>query len=230
MKVSTMRLLAISLFLALFLSISPLSAQELFIQKHERQTPAPTPEPAPAPAPTTPGQNAETAQDETLVSKDLANQYYNNCLQKEDATMSADTQKSLCACTAAKMSETMSVEEIQTMSLNTEEGAYQRSRMTALVYVPCMEYPLRDLVYNNCASNSEVTKEFKKHKAVCSCLAGNMAKFYAEQGMQIVNAEIMKQSPAGTGIATSLNAFMGSSLFHQKSQYYSLACIQKYGM
>ncbi len=165
--------------------------------------------------------------DPKVAGKNLANQYYKNCLKQPAGIMSADSHKALCGCTAAQMVETMSVDEIQTMFTQTKEGNFQRQRMMALVYIPCMEYPVEDMVVNHCMSQPEVTKGLKKAREVCGCLGNDMGKFVVKAGGVMAKEEMIKDAQ-NMNVQQMLADLMSSKIFAQKSKTSITTCMQKH--
>jgi hypothetical protein len=161
------------------------------------------------------------------ISNEMANNYYKNCISKEQSGMTPESQKELCACTAGKMVETMKPEEIQAMGTDTPEGQTQRDRMTLFVYMPCMEYPTRDLLYDQCVSDQQVVKGMKRYKEVCTCLAENMGKYVGEKGAETMAERVMR-GEAEADPAALINAFMESTTFQEMASYHITTCTQKH--
>ncbi|MEZ5919023.1 MAG: hypothetical protein R3D66_03620 [Alphaproteobacteria bacterium] len=49
----------------------------------------------------------------------------------------------MCACTSSKIPDVMTIQQMQALQTDTEEGQFQRNRMMMFVYAPCIEYPTR---------------------------------------------------------------------------------------
>ena len=75
---------------------------------------------------------------QTPITTEMSNAYYNSCMGARDQRMSNDAQDSLCTCTAMKMKEAMSVEDIRVMGQNDQDGRNMLNKMLLDVYVPCM--------------------------------------------------------------------------------------------
>ena len=166
---------------------------------------------------------------DTLSSKELANKYFTSCMSKHDPIMTKFSQEMLCGCTSAKIQETMNIEEIRAMFTNTKEGAFQRSRVMAFIYVPCMEYPVYDLLNNECIGNEEIRKNLKNYNKVCSCLAENMSKFITKEGSNILSSSPRNNIPNPDALMQSTLAdFMNSEAYERKASYHTSVCIQKH--
>ena len=111
--------------------------------------------------------------------------------------MSRDTQDYLCTCTAAKMMETMTEEAIHNMALQNEQGRLALNHMLVHVYAPCMNYPAKELYYNNCISNPQSATMSKNPQALCECAADGVATFLSEQGPDLFE-DILKRNPTAT--------------------------------
>jgi hypothetical protein len=235
-----MRLIT-GLLLLCVLAPLPVGAADLFVKRKEERLQG-TPEPT-APLydykkepqkkldlpPVAEEDKAPDGTPPTAVSKEWANKYYNNCMAApEQPGMLPESKKALCACTASKMTQAMTEDEIKTMFSETPEGAYQRDRMTLLVYVPCMEAPTRDLIYNHCVGNMLIRRGLKKYHEVCNCLGENMGKYAAENGGRIADEALRNRTNNNLNAKQLLNEFMESPAFQQQSQYYVTTCTQKH--
>ncbi len=172
---------------------------------------------------------SEETPPEQLGRKELANQYFHSCMTKEDPVMSKFSQEMLCGCTAAKMQETMLLDDIRAMFTNTKEGAFQRSRVMAFIYVPCMEYPVHDLIYNDCRGNEQIRGSLKNYDRVCKCLAENMSVYITENGTKILGGTNRNGIPNPEALVqNTLADFMSSESYEIKAQYYTTTCVQKH--
>ncbi len=110
-----------------------------------------------------------------LTSEIMANYYYKTCIAKKSLAFDEEEKKILCACTSAKMAETLSVEEFMLLDKNTNKARDARSKMLAYTYAPCMEYVIEKRATIDCLS-SDITKDIiRGKKAICKCVA-NRAK------------------------------------------------------
>lgn len=122
----------------------------------------------------------------TAFDKDLAEKFYQDCISRPNAILTEESKKEFCACTSTKTMEEMTVEEIQTMFKDTASGQNMRNRMLIRVYTPCMGYPAKDLVYKSCIEDTAVSKNLKKPKAVCNCMAGEMADYTVKHAPDVI--------------------------------------------
>lgn len=155
---------------------------------------------------------------------EFANAYYNNCLKKQHPLLDADSQEDLCACTAANIPQTMSVENMKAMQNADDEGRLQRSRMLMFVYTPCIEYPTRSLILNQCLNNPDVAGKIKNYQQICSCLGDGMAEFMRDEAPRFIENEIRKNPDS----VDPLGYMMRTPLYQNRSEYYLRQCIRKY--
>lgn len=163
----------------------------------------------------------------SLTGKELANAYYKNCIKTPPGIMKISSLNALCGCTAAEITNVMSVNEIRTMYENTPEGEFQRQRMMALVYVPCMKFPVSDMVSNNCLGQKAIREGLKKPVKVCNCLGNTMGDYVAEHGAYHAR-NALKDPEAGIDVQALLNKLMESAPFQDKSKQTIERCMQKH--
>ena len=157
---------------------------------------------------------------------DFANIYYKNCLKQKNSTLAGYNLKMMCACSSAQITKSMTIEQVNVMTLDTPEGQIQRNRMLLYVYTPCIQYPARALLEYNCLNDSNVKAAIQNHEQVCTCLADNMA-IYTKQNAPTTIAQSLVQQPEGLD---PLSTLVNSSAFQRYSQSTLMSCLQKYGM
>lgn len=215
---------------ALAAAATPVSAASIFNKPRDNvlpQAPSAAPQQLPAPAPP-PAAAPEIAPTESMES--VAKRYNENCLKKKSEIVKGDDLRMLCACTASKMQEKMTIEEIQTMTQDTPEGQVQRNRMVIDVYAPCMEYPSRALLMNQCAAYQANLKKTQgglaiNGEAICGCLAQNMAAYVA------VNAQpvLAQKLAANPNDMDPLSEFLNSPEYQSQVNATFNGCIQQHG-
>src|SRR5690606_17950523 len=125
---------------------------------------------------------------QTAVSKEMANAYYNDCAAKADPRFSPDSLSAFCSCTSVQIMEKMSVEEVQTMGQNTQEGRNMLNKMLLDVYAPCMQYPVEDMVAGECLTDKKVeTLGWQGDKrALCGCMAAKTGAWFSTAGRDLM--------------------------------------------
>lgn len=160
----------------------------------------------------------------TAVSKDMADKYYQNCLSQPNPILSDKTKDMLCTCTAARMMKQLTVEDMRTMTQNDQNGRLALNKMLIEVYTPCMEFPVRDLVYDNCIKNRSQMSQVKNLEGLCGCMASSTAEFVAKEGPQTIQ-NALKSDPF---ISDPLGPLMSSPEFQKASQDFTMACLMDY--
>ena len=76
----------------------------------------------------------------TVINRDEANDYFSSCMSKKSADVKEETMTTLCACTSAKMVESMTSEELQTMAGTdaTAQDARRKMLLEVQQYQPPM--------------------------------------------------------------------------------------------
>ncbi len=165
---------------------------------------------------------ASHADARTPVSKQMANQYYQTCSSKPVPGMSAQSHQLMCACTASKMMESFSVEDIQAMAKKDDNARFVFNRMLIDVYAPCIEYPAREHYYNTCVNNPETAKFREVPQQLCTCLANEMGE-YLKKNAQEVFKGILARNPTAEDPMVALTSDPEFQLFAQRRL---VACAQ----
>jgi len=153
------------------------------------------------------------------VSKSVANSYYNNCLAQE-GPVSAQTQELLCACTAAQMQQSMTVEDIKAMNQNNQTGRNALNKMLINVYAPCMEYPAKEHYMNVCLSNPDTQRLSNNPQALCNCMSTEVAN-YLKANARTVFEEILDRNP---NVTDPMQALTNDPQFTQFAQAKLIGC------
>lgn len=158
----------------------------------------------------------------TPVTKEMANSYFGNCLQQPSPGMSDQTKQYMCSCTAAKMMESMTVEDIKTMAQQSAAGRAATNKMVINVYAPCIEYPARDHYYSTCMTNPQTKTMTSNVQGLCTCL-GNQVAGYLRQNAQQEFTRILKRTP---NVADPMSALTSDPAFMQFAQGKLMACVR----
>lgn len=215
-------------FFALIAATSPTMAADLFVKKKDNALPgastsAQQQAPQAAPQAATPeAPAAGDAPEETMES--FAERYNENCMKKKDPVLKGEPLRMLCACSASKLQEAMTVAEVKAMMTDTPEGLTQRNRMAIHVYAPCMQYPVRAMLYNNCSENKEVLGQYKNAGQICTCMADDMADFIQKNGPTML-AQNLANNPNDPDPLAQL---MQGKDFQSRTQASFMACVGRY--
>lgn len=160
----------------------------------------------------------------TAVGKDMADAYYKNCVSRPNPILSDKTKDMLCTCTAARMMESLTVEEMRTMAQEDQAGRLALNKMLVQVYTPCMEFPIRDLVYDNCIKNKPNLPQVNNLEGLCGCMASETAEYIAKEGPQTIQ-NALKTDPF---ITDPMGPLMSSPEFQKASQDFTMSCMMDY--
>lgn len=157
----------------------------------------------------------------TPITKDAANAYYENCNAQASQGLSTQSKEYLCACTAAKMMERMSVEDVKAMSQQNEQGRKAMNYMLVKVYAPCMNYPAKDHYYNTCMANPKTKALSRNPRGLCNCMANKVSAYLGTNGSKVFEG-ILSRNP---NITDPMTALTEDPQFTQYAQSQLLSCI-----
>lgn len=159
----------------------------------------------------------------TQISDQMANQYYQNCLQGQAPNLTDKTKETMCACTAAHMKTGFTVEDMQAMSKKDENARLAVNKMIVNVYAPCIQYPAYDYYYNVCVTNPQTAKLSRQGpQALCNCLGQKMSSYLAQNSAAVFN-DLLKRNPY---ITDPMAALTGDPQFEKFAQSQLLSCVQ----
>jgi len=160
-----------------------------------------------------PQANAQTA-----LSSEQAISYQQSCVNNRDERMTFDTQKLFCECTAHHMMSSLTVEDLMMVQGDGQAARNAINKMMMNVYAPCMEFPVRDLIFGRCMEN-----EYQVEKGICECLANKMADYSAEKAQKYLS-EILRDNP---NIEDPMGPIVNHASFRQHEKRLALSCIQE---
>ncbi|MDP7142472.1 MAG: hypothetical protein QF692_04625 [Alphaproteobacteria bacterium] len=158
-----------------------------------------------------------SASAQTAISPEQAYSYYQNCTSTRDPNISGETQDIFCKCTAMKMQSDFYVEDMVMMQGDSDPARKAINKMLLNVYAPCMEFPVRDLIFKRCIEN-----EYNVQKDICECLANRMADYTASSARKYLS-DILKNDP---NITDPMGPIVNHPKFIQHEKRTALACIQ----
>jgi len=156
------------------------------------------------------------------ISKQDARAYYKNCKTKADPIMSAETQKLLCACTAVQMHEKMEKEDIADMKLQNKLGREATNKMLINTYAPCMQYPAKELYFQNCISDPQTQAVTKNPQKTCTCLSDRVAQYLSTRGVEVFRS-ILSRNP---NITDPMSALANDDQFKNFTQTQLASCLK----
>ncbi len=156
----------------------------------------------------------------TPVDKDTANQYYKNCAAQSDPRFSADTQKLFCACTAVKLMENYTLEDMQATTKQDASARDATNKMITEIYAPCIRYPAKEYHYQTC-TNDPKTKLIGNPTKICSCSADRVAE-HLQANAQDMLSSILRRNP---DIMDPMQALYDDPSFQKVIQSKVMGCV-----
>lgn len=183
--------------LLLLMMAAPVQAADLFIRKN------PPAQEAPVAAPVIPQAQqpitlpiAETVPaDAPKTMGEFAKQYYKGCIEKNDAVVNGANLQTQCNCTAQKILQEFTLEDINAVPSQTANGAFQRSRILLEAYAPCMEHPARGILLEKCVKDPAMQK-LPNYEQSCNCMANRMAQYVTANGSSIIAKSLRNPTPS----------------------------------
>lgn len=159
------------------------------------------------------------------ITKETSRNYFNNCLQDRDPRMSETSQEEFCACTASTMEQSFTMEELQTMYTQEEESREMVNKLVLDVYLPCMSYPVRDMIEMQCLDDPKVTAlELKGDRgALCDCMGKSTGEWFSSEGDTLM-AALIADNPQ---MSDPLVPVMGSRVFQNKAYGFLMKCVNE---
>lgn len=155
------------------------------------------------------------------ISKEMADAYYQNCISKQASEeFSKESQEFLCACTASKMMDHMTTDDIRKMSVQDETGRAATNYMMVKVYAPCMEYPAKDHYFNTCMSSKNPVLGTNP-ATTCNCMSDKVATYLAENGEKVFT-DILSRDP---NIVDPMSALEADKTFQNYVGKQLLGCV-----
>lgn len=159
---------------------------------------------------------------QTKVSPEIANKYFENCKSQSDPRFSAASQEMFCACTAAKMVENYSQEDMQASGRQDEAGRMATNKLIINVYGPCIQYPAREYHYNTCVQNPKTKILGGNVKDICACTAEKVAG-HLQQNASRLFSQILATNP---NVLDPMQALYDDENFQQKVQSQLMSCLK----
>lgn len=164
---------------------------------------------------------AGMAQAQTPVSKEIANNYFVNCKSQSDPRFSAASQEMFCACTAANMVQSYTLEDMQNASRPDEIGRAATNKLIINVYAPCIQFPAREYHFNTCIQNPQTKLLGKDPQNLCACTAERVAG-HIQQNAKAMFSQILAVNPT---IADPMQALYSDKGFQKTAQAQLMACL-----
>lgn len=164
------------------------------------------------------------AQGFTPVSKETANKYYANCMaqQSPQQKLSQQSQQIMCACTAARMTQFFTMEDMKAMMDNNPAIARPAyNKMLVEVYAPCMESPTREYYHMVCLNNPD-TARYGDPQKICTCLGNAMGMHLQYNGPEVFR-ELLSRNP---NLMDPMTALTNDPAFETFAQTKLVECLK----
>lgn len=152
--------------------------------------------------------------------KEFANIMYKSCVESEHPVLKKKELEMFCGCTASNMTKVFNTRQMKAMSEDTEEGQYQRNRMLLNVYAPCIEYPTRAMLLDNCLKQERLRNPTK----TCGCIADGMGEYMRENAPKAIEQAIKRDK---TDI-DPLRFMLNSPAYRQYERSLAMSCTSKH--
>lgn len=116
------------------------------------------------------------------VSAEDAKIYLEGCLAKIPRRFTPQAHETYCTCTAAALRGTITAAEYAQIRApkNQKPGNLAFEKYVTNVIMPCMEYPVQDIVYLECVLNRSNDPRISNIPSFCQCMA-NQASDYVKK-------------------------------------------------
>lgn len=159
---------------------------------------------------------------QTPVSKETANAYFGNCVKQQDSQFSPNAQKMFCACTAARMTQFFSMEDMKAMTGQNEAARFALNKMIINIYAPCMEEPTREYHYKACMTNPNTARLVGDPDSLCRCSSHAIAQYVQNHGPRLFQ-ELLLREPA---MEDPMQALYNDPKFQTFAQSKLMGCLK----
>lgn len=163
----------------------------------------------------------------TKDKEEIIQQWFNACRSARVASANPESIEALCSCSAAKMQQQMTVQELRLLLETSEDGQKQRERLVGLIYLPCMRYPVEDIVREDCLSNHELIEGAKHPVNICGCIAHRMGD-YVERDNGTVHKNTVIDYRKDARPQTIISRYFNSGAFRDTLKIQNRRCFNKH--
>lgn len=157
----------------------------------------------------------------TPISKDMANKYYESCAANTDPNFTKEVQELFCACTAAQLVDSFTVEDMQATSQQNQAGRNATNKLITEIYSPCIQYPAKQYHYNSCIANPK-TKMLGNAEKICNCSADLVAS-HLQKNAKSLFKDILRKNP---NIGDPMQALYDDPKFQSFAQSKIMGCVR----
>ncbi len=188
---------------------------------------APTSEPSPITPPSAsgaPGAPAITTTTSVAVSAAEAETYREACLAKIPRRFTPEAHETYCTCTAASIRAHITKTEFDLIQdpKNQKPGILAFEKYVTNVVMPCMEFPVQDIVYLECVLNRNNDPRLKNIPKYCQCMGSRVSEHVKKFGD--IDAMLMLGSRFEI-VKDPAQAMIRSTTFVQQKNSAALKCL-----
>lgn len=161
-----------------------------------------------------------------LVSKEYAQQYYEECSAKLPRRFTPEAHEEYCTCTAAAMQALITTSDVYYMNNEprTDKGKMALVKMTEQVYIPCMEFPVQEIVYLECLLNRQKDRRIQNIPQFCTCVGAKVANYTLDSGaLEALNIYLYYKEH----FESPVDALLHSPGFISKKKFAGRACLKE---
>lgn len=163
-------------------------------------------------------ESAQAVPNGTPLTNEMVTKYYGQCLaaSEKEGTMTEQSSKSYCACTAGQMKNWISQDDIKAMSGQDQAARDVINKVLVNVNAPCTRFPIHDLVFKECQSKNVAQN-------TCECLSSGIST-YLERQSEALMGKILAANP---NAVNPLGEIMNSAEYQQQEKTIAMSCISK---
>ncbi len=155
------------------------------------------------------------------TGKEYANEHFMKCIAVNKPHYTTEIQEYMCACTASKISQFLSPDEIKIMPEETKKGEAARLKYIIHAHTPCMKDAIKEISFNACKTSSFLKKNMiTGKKKVCDCVVSGMQELLNNIDTRIVTSALITEPTT----LDPLHYFMGTNEYLSTTDSYIRNC------
>ena len=162
--------------------------------------------------------------------EEYATLYFENCTASNTEKSYDEYVATQCGCTAAKMPEFMTMNNMKALFTKTKEGDFQQGRVLMLAYMPCMYDSVYQFIFDGCYYNAQHAKLIRRRK-VCECYARTMGNRVASKGEKMIPGFTAGGFNSARAVPNPLVHILTDPYFSSRADYEFDQCVmtESYG-
>lgn len=141
-----------------------------------------------------PEKTVKKSTESAATAEEYVKIHFEKCLARSHGVLTEKEVNQICACSAANMSEVLSIDEMKSLDKKTKQGKTARSKFIGYAYAPCVKYLVGDMTKTDCLGG-KLAKNIKVGKlAVCKCAEKTMLSLIDNLSAHFM-IEAVRQNP-----------------------------------